>query len=79
VRNSSELGVGGVPVLVLAAELGQRPKTKTHFQSLKNFLPSILFSSNQCAFFPMAEDTIKSQHCFMINKLHLINQTSTTT
>lgn len=31
VRNSSELGVGGVPVLVLAAELGQRPEKKNTF------------------------------------------------
>lgn len=31
VRYSSELGVGGVPVLVLAAEFGQRPAT-THPQ-----------------------------------------------
>lgn len=37
VRNSSELGVGGVPVLVLAAELGQRPEKKT-LSVTKNFL-----------------------------------------
>lgn len=35
VRNSSELGVGGVPVLVLAAELGQRPEKKGHFPLLR--------------------------------------------
>lgn len=47
VRNSSELGVGGVPVLVLAAELGQRPKTKTHFQSLRiSCLQSCLVPTN---------------------------------